>query len=49
MRYTEARLDKVSNFLLNDLDKDTVDFQDNYDGSLARADGSALHASRICW
>ncbi|GAB5489437.1 MAG: DNA gyrase subunit A [Parasphingorhabdus sp.] len=34
MRYTEARLDKVSNFLLNDLDKDTVDFQDNYDGSL---------------
>ncbi len=34
MRYTEARLDKVSNFLLNDLDKDTVNFQDNYDGSL---------------
>ena len=33
MRYTEARLNKVSNFLLNDLDKDTVDFQDNYDGS----------------
>ena len=34
MRYTEARLAKVSNSLLNDLDKDTVDFQDNYDGSL---------------
>jgi len=33
MRYTEARLAKVANFLLDDLDKDTVDFQDNYDGS----------------
>ncbi|MEO9469151.1 DNA gyrase subunit A [Parasphingorhabdus sp.] len=33
MRYTEARLNKVSNFLLNDLDKDTVDFVPNYDGS----------------
>lgn len=33
MRYTEARLDKISNFLLNDIDFDTVDFQDNYDGS----------------
>ncbi len=33
MRYTEARLAKVANSLLNDLDKDTVDFQDNYDGS----------------
>ncbi|MGB5483735.1 MAG: DNA gyrase subunit A [Parasphingorhabdus sp.] len=34
MRYTEARLNKVSNFLLNDLDKDTVNFVPNYDGSL---------------
>lgn len=34
MRYTEARLAKVSNSLLDDLDKDTVDFADNYDGSL---------------
>ena len=33
MRYTEARLAKVANYLLEDLDKDTVDFQDNYDGS----------------
>lgn len=32
MRYTEARLHKVSQFLLNDLEKDTVDFQPNYDG-----------------
>ncbi|HUG45787.1 MAG TPA: DNA gyrase subunit A [Sphingomicrobium sp.] len=33
MRYTEARLGKVANFLLADIDKDTVDFQPNYDGS----------------
>ena len=32
-RYTEARLDKAGNELLTDLDKDTVDFRDNYDGS----------------
>ncbi|KWV93460.1 DNA gyrase subunit A [Erythrobacter sp. YT30] len=34
MRYTEARLARVANSLLDDLDKDTVDFADNYDGSL---------------
>ncbi|MDV3456820.1 DNA gyrase subunit A [Sphingomonas sp. HF-S4] len=33
MRYTEARLAKVASALLDDIDKDTVDFQDNYDGS----------------
>ena len=33
MRYTEARLARVANSLLADLDKDTVDFQPNYDGS----------------
>ncbi|MEQ1496420.1 MAG: DNA topoisomerase (ATP-hydrolyzing), partial [Novosphingobium sp.] len=33
MRYTEARLAKIANALLDDLDKDTVDFTDNYDGS----------------
>ena len=32
-RYTEARLGKAGNELLVDLDKDTVDFRDNYDGS----------------
>ena len=31
MRYTEAKLAKVANFLLGDLDKDTVNFQPNYD------------------
>jgi DNA gyrase subunit A len=33
MRYTEARLAKVANALLEDLDKDTVNFQPNYDAS----------------
>ena len=33
MRYTEARLAKVANYLLEDLDKDTVDFTPNYDAS----------------
>jgi DNA gyrase subunit A len=33
MRYTEARLAKVADSLLADIDKNTVDFVDNYDGS----------------
>jgi DNA gyrase subunit A len=33
MRYTEVRLEKVADSLLDDLDKDTVDFQENYDNS----------------
>ncbi|NNE79488.1 MAG: DNA gyrase subunit A [Silicimonas sp.] len=32
MRYTEVRMDKPAAFLLADIDKDTVDFTDNYDG-----------------
>jgi DNA gyrase subunit A len=32
MRYTEVRMDKPAAYLLSDIDKDTVDFQDNYDG-----------------
>ncbi len=32
MRYTEVRMAKAANYLLMDIDKDTVDFQDNYDG-----------------
>ncbi|QND47170.1 DNA gyrase subunit A [Rhizobium lusitanum] len=34
-RYTECRLQKVAHALLDDLDKDTVDFRDNYDGTLS--------------
>jgi len=33
MRYTEARLSKIAAEMLRDLNKNTVDFQDNYDGS----------------
>ena len=33
MRYTEARLAKVADALLSDIDKDTVNFQPNYDGA----------------
>ncbi|GLQ09788.1 DNA gyrase subunit A [Devosia yakushimensis] len=33
MRYTEVRMQKITNSLLDDLDKDTVDFKENYDGS----------------
>ena len=32
MRYTEVRMDKPAAFLLADIDKETVNFQDNYDG-----------------
>ena len=34
MRYTEVRLSKISGDLLADIDKNTVDFVDNFDGSL---------------
>jgi DNA gyrase subunit A len=32
MRYTEVRMDKPAQYMLADIDRDTVDFQDNYDG-----------------
>jgi len=35
MRYTEARLKKISEEMLDDLDKDTVDFRPNFDDSLS--------------
>ena len=41
MRYTESRLTKVAHELLEDIDKDTVDFQETYDASEQRAEGSA--------
>ncbi|MBO6117674.1 MAG: DNA gyrase subunit A [Bacteroidales bacterium] len=34
MRYTEARMSKIASELLQDIDKDTVDFQNNFDDSL---------------
>ena len=33
MRYTESRLAKITQYMLDDLDKETVDFVDNYDGT----------------
>lgn len=33
MRYTEARMQKIADAMLTDIEKDTVDFRDNYDGS----------------
>lgn len=33
MRYTESRMAKLSHFLLDDIDKDTVNFKENYDGA----------------
>jgi DNA gyrase subunit A len=32
MRYTEAKMEKISDEMLSDIDKETVDFRDNYDG-----------------
>ena len=34
MRYTEARLARIAEAILSDIDKDTVDWTDNFDGSL---------------
>lgn len=34
MRYTEARLAPLSSYMLTDIDRDTVDFESNFDGSL---------------
>ncbi|GAB3068414.1 DNA gyrase subunit A [Salinicoccus sesuvii] len=33
MRYTEARMSKISMEMMRDINKDTIDFQDNYDGN----------------
>jgi len=38
MRYTEARMDAISEEMLADIDKDTVNFTDNFDGSLKEPD-----------
>ncbi len=38
MRYTEARLDKMAEELLTDIEKDTVEWVDNFDGSLQEPD-----------
>ena len=45
MRYTEARMTAIAAELLADIDKDTVDFVDNYDGT-RRAVGPAGQAAQ---
>ena len=47
MRYTEARLSAIAGELLADIDKNTVDFEPNYDGTEQRADRAA-GAVRTC-
>ena len=41
MRYTEARLTRYAQVLLNELEQGTVDWQQNFDGTLERADAAA--------
>ncbi|MCP5047735.1 MAG: DNA gyrase subunit A, partial [bacterium] len=38
MRYTEVRLAKIANLLLTDIDKNTINMQPNYDGSMTEPD-----------
>ncbi len=53
MRYTEVRMDKPASFLLADIEKDTVNFQDNYDGKGPRTLCSSCtlskYAGQWCW
>ena len=42
MRYTEARLDRIADEMLRDLDKNTVDFAPNFDDLSSRAHGSSF-------
>ena len=48
MRYTEARLSRIADALLEDIDKDTVDFRPNYDDSEQEPE-SCRRACPICW
>lgn len=34
MRYTEAKMSKIAEYLLADIEKDTIDWRDNYDASM---------------
>ena len=49
MRYTESRLTKIAQTLLDDIDKDTVDFQANYDSSRHASRRFCRRNSRTCW
>jgi DNA gyrase/topoisomerase IV subunit A len=43
MRYTEAKMTKITLELLRDINKDTIDFLDNYDGTLLRYNALPQH------
>ena len=47
MRYTEARMSKISMEMLKDLNKNTVDFRDNYDGEEREQIGRASCRERV--
>ena len=47
MRYTEARLSRIAMALLEDIDKETVDFRPNYDESESEPESSP--ACPTCW
>ena len=48
-RYTEARLEALAESLMEDLDKNTVDFVPNFDETTDGADGLPGDVSRTCW
>ena len=48
MRYTEARLSRIATALLEDIDKETVDFRPNYDDSEQSSRKFCPRAFRIC-
>ena len=48
MRYTEARLHRMAEEMLADIDKDTVDFADNFDGIAARSRWSCRPGCPTC-
>ena len=48
-RYTEARLSRIAGALLEDLDKETIDFRPNFDDSEVGSRKSSPRAFRIFW
>ena len=48
-RYTEAKLEKIASELFRDIDKDTVDFVDNYDASMKEPTLSRASSSTTTW
>ena len=48
-RYTETKMAPLALEMVRDIEEDTVDFQDNYDGQTAGARRPARRGSRTCW